>query len=73
MSNYLIYALIPFLFGLYAQFKVQSTYRKYSSVRTQTGVSGFEAARKMLDGHGLTNVKIEHVNGTLKDHYDPRT
>lgn len=73
MTNYFLYAIIPLLLGLYAQFKVQSAYRKYSAQRTQTGVTGFEAARKMLDAHGLTNVKIEQVRGTLSDHYDPRS
>lgn len=72
MSTYFIYAIIPFLISLYAQFKIQSAYRKYSSIQTQTGVSGYEAARKMLDAHGLNSVKIEPVRGTLSDHYDPR-
>ena len=72
MSTYLIYAIIPLLIGLYAQYKIQSSYKKYSSFRTKTGVTGFEAARKMLDDHGLTNVQIERVRGTLSDHYDPR-
>ena len=71
MSNYFFYALVPFIIGLYAQFKIRSAYNKYSSVRTQTGVTGSEAARRMLDDHGLTNVRIEQVRGTLSDHYDP--
>ncbi len=72
MSTYLIYAIIPFLIGLFAQYKIQSAYKKYSSVRTQTGVTGYEAARKMLDAHNLNHINIERVNGTLSDHYDPR-
>lgn len=72
MSTYFYFAIIPLLIGLYAQFKVQSAYRKYSAVRTQTGVTGSEAARRMLDEHGLQQVRIEHVQGTLSDHYDPR-
>ena len=72
MSTYFYFAIIPLLIGLYAQFKVQSAYRKYSAVRTQTGVTGSEAARRMLDEHGLQHVRIEHVQGTLSDHYDPR-
>ena len=71
MSNYLLYAIIPLLIGLYAQFKVQSAYKKYASIRTKTGVTGYEAARKMLDEHNLTDVKIERVSGTLSDHYAP--
>ena len=72
MSTYFYFAIIPLLIGLYAQFKVQSAYRKYSAVRTQTGVTGSEAAGRMLDEHGLQHVRIEHVQGTLSDHYDPR-
>ena len=72
MSTYLMYAIIPLLIGLYAQYKIQSSYKKYSSFRTKTGVTGFEAARKMLDDHGLLEVHIERVRGTLSDHYDPR-
>ena len=72
MSTYFLYAIIPLLIGLFAQFRIQSAYKKYSSIRTQTGVTGFEAARKMLDDHGLRDVQIERVSGTLSDHYDPR-
>ncbi len=72
MSSYLVFAIVPLLLGLYAQFKIQNAYKKYSSIRTKTGICGFEAARKMLDEHDLTDVKIEKVNGTLTDHYDPR-
>ncbi len=71
MSTYLYFAIIPLLLGMYAQFRIKSAYNKYSSVRTQTGVRGFEAARKMLDDQGLTNVRVEKVNGTLTDHYSP--
>ena len=71
MSTYLLFAILPLLLGMYAQFKIQSAYKSYSSVRTQTGVSGYEAARKMLDAHDLHDVKIEKVSGTLSDHYAP--
>lgn len=71
-STYLIYALIPMMLGLWAQYKVSSTFSKYSKVRTKTGITGAEAARKMLNDKGLTDVSIEPVSGTLSDHYDPR-
>ena len=71
MSGYLLFAFLPLLLGLYAQMKIQGAYNKYSSVRTQTGMTGQEAARKMLDEHDLRDVRIERVNGTLTDHYDP--
>ena len=72
MSTYLLFAIIPLLLGMYAQFKIQSAYKNYSSIRTQTGITGYEAARKMLDDHDLHDVRIEKVNGTLSDHYAPR-
>lgn len=71
MSTYLLYAIIPLILGVYAQYKIQSAYKQYSSIRTQTGVTGAEAARKMLDAHDLTDVRIEKVSGTLTDHYSP--
>ena len=71
MTNYWIYAIIPLLIGLYAQFRIQSVYKKFASIRTKTGVTGYEAARKMLDDHDLTDVRIEKVSGTLSDHYAP--
>ena len=71
MSRYFLYAILPLILGFYAQFKIQSAYKKYSSVRTQTGVTGYEAARKMLDEHNLNDVRIEKVSGTLTDHYAP--
>lgn len=72
MSTYFLYAIIPLLVGLFAQYKIQSAYKKYSGIRTQTGVTGYEAARKMLDAHSLRSVQIEKVGGVLSDHYDPR-
>lgn len=71
ISNYLLYAIIPMIIGLIAQSKIQNAYKKYSSIRTQTGVTGEEAARKMLDDHDLTDVRIEKIRGTLSDHYSP--
>lgn len=69
---YLLFGLPALLLGLWAQFKVQSSFRKYSQVRTYTGLTGAEVARRMLDSNGLNNVKIEQVAGMLSDHYDPR-
>ncbi len=65
--------LLPaILFTLYAQAKVQGNFRKYSQVRSMRGLTGAQAARKMLDANGLYNVEIERVRGSLTDHYDPR-
>lgn len=71
LSNYLLFALVPMALCLWAQFKVQNAYKKYSQIRTKTGVTGYEAARKMLDSHGLQDVQIERISGNLTDHYDP--
>ncbi|NTV35353.1 MAG: zinc metallopeptidase [Anaerolineaceae bacterium] len=69
---YLLISLPALLLGLYAQFKVKSAFEKFSKVRSYLGLSGADIARKMLDSNGLSNVKIEEVNGFLSDHYDPR-
>jgi Zn-dependent membrane protease YugP len=57
--------------GLYAQFRLKSTYGKYVRVRSSTGLSGAEAARAILDRAGLTGMPIREVPGHLTDHYDP--
>ncbi len=59
--------------GLYAQFKVKSAFSKYSRVRNTTGVTGAQAARRILDANGLTHVDVERTQGMLSDHYDPRS
>jgi len=68
---YFVFALPALILGLWAQFKVQAAYKKYSQVRSMVGMSGSEIARRMLDTSGLYNVKVEMVNGFLSDHYDP--
>lgn len=59
------------LLGLYAQFKVKSTFDRYSRVRTKSGLTAEQAARALLSRGGSTNVTISRVNGSLTDHYDP--
>ncbi len=61
------------LLGLYAQFKVKSTFDRYSRVRTRSGLTAEEAARMLLNRGGSANVTISRVNGSLTDHYDPRS
>lgn len=68
-----IIILIPaLLISMYAQGKVQSTFRRFSNVRNQTGLTGAQAARRMLDVNGLQDVQINAIAGSLTDHYDPR-
>ena len=61
------------IFTVWAQIKVNSSFNKYSSVRTHSGLTGELAARRILDANGLHNVKIERVRGSMTDHFDPRT
>lgn len=61
------------LLGLYAQFKVKSTFARYSRIRTKSGLTAEQAARALLSRGGSANVTISRVNGSLTDHYDPRS
>ena len=64
--------LIPaMIISFWAQTKVNSTYNKYSEVRTINGYTGQQVARMMLDNAGLSDVRIEVINSKLGDHYDP--
>ncbi len=65
--------IVAFIFSMWAQIKVNSTFTKYSKVSSRRGITGADAARMILDRNGLSNVKIERVSGNLSDHYDPRT
>lgn len=69
---YLILAIPPLLLGLWAQARVQGAFNQFSRVRTSSGMTGAQAARRILDSNGLQSVAIECVNGRLSDHYDPR-
>jgi Zn-dependent membrane protease YugP len=62
---------IAFGLSLWAQFRVKGTFNRYADVPSSSGLTGAEAARRMLDANGLTHVPVEHVPGTLTDHYDP--
>ena len=75
MSNWglwIICAGIPLLFGLWAQLKVKSTFKKYSEVRPRNGMSGAEAAAAVLRSSGLEGLSIKPIEGHLTDHYNPR-
>ena len=68
---WLMFAVPGLLLGLYAQFKLSSAYKKYMQVGVESGQSGAEAAREILDRNGLPDVPVEEVPGHLTDHYDP--
>jgi Zn-dependent membrane protease YugP len=70
---YLLFSLPALLLGLWARIKVKNTFNKYSKIRSMTGLTGAEVARRMLDSNGLNSVRIEEINGFLSDNYDPST
>ena len=71
--DWTILLVIPGLIvSIWAQIKVQSTFSKYSKMNTVSRTTGYMAARRILDANGLSHVAIEHINGHLSDHYDPR-
>lgn len=71
--TYVVLVLPAVIFSIWCSARVQSTFKKYSAVPTRRGVTGADAARRVLDANGLTDVRIERVAGNLTDHYDPRT
>lgn len=72
-SSYILFIIPPMLLLLYAQWRVKSTFNKYSKVPNQRGMSGAEVARALLDANGLRDIPVEMINGDLSDHYDPRS
>ena len=72
-STYLIFVLPAMLLAFWAQFKVNSTYEKFSKVQNHRGITGAEVAVKILNLHGIYNVRVEHISGKLSDHFDPRS
>ena len=70
--NYLLWVFLPgLLLGLWAQWRLHSAFGKYSQVPVESGMTGAQAARRILDSAGLTDVPVEEVEGQLTDHYDP--
>ncbi len=69
---YIALVLPAMLFAMIASARVNSTFRKYSKVSSKRGLTGAQAARRVLDANGLYNVRIERIRGNLTDHYDPR-
>ena len=67
-----ILVLIGVIISLWASAKVKTTYAKYSRVRSMSGMTGAQAAERILYSAGIYDVRIEHVRGDLTDHYDPR-
>ncbi|PID22807.1 Zn-dependent protease [Sporosarcina sp. P3] len=73
MDVFWIYFGVILLLPIYAQFKVKSTYKKYSKIRSTSGMTGAQVARLILDQNGLHDVKVVESQGFLTDHYNPMT
>lgn len=67
-----ILVLIGAVLSMIASARVNSTFNKYKRVRSMTGMTGAEAAQKILQRNGIYDVTVEHVSGNLTDHYDPK-
>ncbi|MEK5058498.1 zinc metallopeptidase [Paenibacillus shunpengii] len=63
--------ILAIILSVWAQFRVQGTFKKWAKVDNSTGLTGYDVARHMLDTNGLHDVPIEPVRGALSDHYDP--
>lgn len=70
---YLLFMIPGFILSLWAQSKVKGNFQKYSQVANSAGLTGEQAARRVLDNVGLQSVPIERGKGVLTDHYDPRS
>jgi len=71
--SYLVLVLPCMIFAMIASSRVNSTFKKYSTQYSQRGISGAEAALRVLRHNGVSGVRIDRVSGNLTDHYDPRT
>ena len=69
----MILVYIGALLSMWASSKVNSTFQRYSRVRSMTGMTGAEAAKRLLQSQGIYDVTVQPVRGQLTDHYDPRT
>lgn len=67
-----ILVLIGAVLSMIASARVNSTFQKYSKVRSMTGMTGAEAAQRILQYNGIYDVQVQHVSGSLTDHYNPR-
>ena len=78
MNAYMLYyatgvIMIPvLLFSFYCQIKVKRAFRRYSSVHAMGGMTGAQAAARLLQLNGITDVQIRQIGGTLTDYYDPK-
>ena len=71
--TYVVLVLPCILLSLWASANVNSTFKRYSGQYSRRGLTGAQAAERVLRSNGVTNVRIERVSGNLTDHFDPRS
>lgn len=71
--TYVVLVMPAVLLALWASANVNSTFKRYSTQYSRRGITGAQAARRVLDANGLQAVRIEHISGNLTDHYDPKS
>ena len=72
MDLELLLIIIPILLVFGSQAYVKNVYKNYKLIKTSTGITGFEAARLILESNGIDNIKVVTIAGELSDHFDPR-
>lgn len=71
-SPYGLLLLVAIILAMVSSYNVNRNFRKYSQINNRTGMTGMQAARRILDVNGLSHIRIEPVGGDLTDHYDHR-
>lgn len=67
-----IFMMVPvFIFSIWAQFKIKSSFSRFSKIEIESGLTGAKVAKIILEKNGITDVKIEQTMGWLSDHYSP--
>ena len=70
--TYLVIILPCMILSLWASSNVNNTFKRYSNQYSRRGITGAEAAQRVLRNHGVHNVRVEHISGNLTDHFDPK-
>lgn len=71
--TYIVFIIPCIIITLICQVNVKSTFSKYSKIRNSRNMTGAQAAEYVLRQNGVTGVRIEHIAGSMTDHFDPRT
>ncbi len=69
--TYIVLVLPAVILSLWASWNVKHTYKKYAKQLNSRGLTGADAARRVLDANGLRDIPVERISGELTDHYDP--